>query len=133
MLEVRDFADGFDYEEHVRLWLNAKESGVSGVPDLDILVEDAHNIAEMLEELATRLENNPTELCTFPDDDKNYCKWFKVDLKTVLDVLEELDSKNNNEGVSLRRFLDNYVWEETLIIYEYAKANKKILMEGVIE
>ena len=47
--------DSFDEEDHVRMWLNAKER-VSGVPDMKTLVEDAAAIKEMLRQLAEALE-----------------------------------------------------------------------------
>lgn len=49
---IRDYADDFDIEEHVKMWLDAKEAKVSGVPDVCTLVEDAKAIQEMLNELA---------------------------------------------------------------------------------
>lgn len=70
-----------------------------------------------------------TELCTFPDDDKDYCKCFTVPTDWLIDVLERIDSFNNQEGVDLERFLDNYVWEETWFIYLQAKTDNKLIME----
>lgn len=43
---------GFDTEEHVNMWLNAKESGTSGVPDVVTLVHDAEAIEKWLEQLS---------------------------------------------------------------------------------
>lgn len=54
--EAREYADGFDAEEHVRGLLNAKVDGFAGVPDIKTLVEDADDIQEMLNELADALE-----------------------------------------------------------------------------
>lgn len=54
--EVRDYSDSFDTEEHVHNLLDAKENGVSGIPSLKELVEDADAIQGMLEELADALE-----------------------------------------------------------------------------
>jgi len=42
----------FDPEEHVTMWLNAKESGTSGVPDVITLVHDAEAIEKWLEQLS---------------------------------------------------------------------------------
>lgn len=53
--DVRDYADSFDTEEHVWSLLNAKRNGFSGVPALKKLVEDADEIQEMLEDLASGL------------------------------------------------------------------------------
>ena len=41
----------FDVEEHVTSWLDAKQNGVSGVPDMVTLVDDAKEISKMLKEL----------------------------------------------------------------------------------
>lgn len=54
--EVRECADSFDTEEHVRGLLNAKAHGFAGVPDLKTLVEDADDIQKMLNKLADALE-----------------------------------------------------------------------------
>ena len=68
-------------------------------------------------------------LCTFPDDDKNYCKYFEVHEKWLMEILESLDSMNEQKGVDLEGFLDNYTWDETWFIYELAKNNDKLIME----
>ncbi len=54
--EVREYADGFDTEEHVRVLLNAKAEGFAGAPDVKTLVEYADDIKKMLYELAEALE-----------------------------------------------------------------------------
>jgi hypothetical protein len=69
------------------------------------------------------------ELCTFPDDDKDFCKRFEVSADWLVDVLERLDSINERKGVVLRNFLDNYIWDESWFIYELAKDNGKIISE----
>lgn len=53
--EVRDYADTFDEEDHVMMWLGAKKTGMSGVPSAKELVEDAEAIQKMLDELADKL------------------------------------------------------------------------------
>jgi hypothetical protein len=68
-------------------------------------------------------------LCTFPDDDKDYCKYFEVHERWLMEILESLDSMNERKGVDLERFLDNYIWDETWFIYELAKNNGKLIME----
>lgn len=57
-LNVRDIAkelsylyESFDVEDHVAMWLEAKSNGVSGVPDVTTLVDDAREIEEMLYDL----------------------------------------------------------------------------------
>lgn len=55
--DVRDQYEGFDVDEHVELWLEARHNGVHGVPtSIRALVEDAEAIDSMLEKLADTLE-----------------------------------------------------------------------------
>lgn len=65
-------------------------------------------------------------LCSFPDDDKDYCKYFEVPERWLIEILE---SMNDRKGVDLERFLGNYIWDETWFIYELAKKNGKLIME----
>lgn len=58
-------------------------------------------------------------LCTFPDDDKNYCKYFEIPKNWLIDVLNE----------RLEDFLDRYAWDETWFIYEMAKGNNVLIYE----
>jgi hypothetical protein len=68
-------------------------------------------------------------LCTFPDDDKDYCKYFEVPKNWLIDILEKIDNMNEQKGVDLEEFLNNYVWDETWFIYELAKDKCKLIME----
>lgn len=54
--EVRSYANGFDTEEHAKMWIEAQRR-VSGVPDLKTLVKDADDIKLMLNKLAAAMEN----------------------------------------------------------------------------
>lgn len=53
--DVRDYAYGFDPDEHIEMWVEARRNGVSGVPPIRRLVEDADDIAAMLDELSDAL------------------------------------------------------------------------------
>lgn len=53
--EIKEYAESFDTEEHIKMWIEGKESGTSGVPSIKELVEDADAIKEMLEELANAI------------------------------------------------------------------------------
>lgn len=75
------------------------------------------------------MRQNETELCTFPNDDKDYCKVFSVPTDWLIDILERLDKVNERNGVDLENFLENYVWDETWFIYLQAKAKGKLLRE----
>lgn len=68
-------------------------------------------------------------LCTFPDDDADYCKEFDVPKGWLLDILQRLDEKNERKGVVLDNFLENYVWDETWFIYLQAKKEGTLLRE----
>lgn len=69
--EVREYADGFDVDEHVELWMAGR--GKRGVPETAReLVEDAEAIKTMLEELADALEEVKTN-CEQGDYDCETC------------------------------------------------------------
>ena len=55
--EVDSYADDFDVEEHVKMWLDAKYNGISGVPEITDLVQDAKDIKQMLFDLAEALKD----------------------------------------------------------------------------
>ena len=50
--EIYEYYNDFDIDEHVEMWIEARENGVIGVPSTRQLVEDAEDIFEMLKELA---------------------------------------------------------------------------------
>lgn len=50
--EVEDYYEGFDVDEHITMWLEAKQRGVGGVPTARELVHDAEAIDEMLKQLS---------------------------------------------------------------------------------
>ena len=52
VVAIREYAEDFDVEEHVKELLDAKANGVAGVPDVFTLVEDAKAIQNMLDALA---------------------------------------------------------------------------------
>ena len=54
---VPEYADGFDTDEHIEMWILARRSGVSGIPTAAELVEDARDIKNMLMELADALSD----------------------------------------------------------------------------
>lgn len=55
--EVATVSADFNMEEHVKMWLDAKEHGTGGVPDVFELVQDAKDIDKMLQDLAIALRN----------------------------------------------------------------------------
>ena len=50
--EIYEFCEDFDVDEHIEMWIEARQNGVSGIPSTRQLVEDAEDIYEMLKELA---------------------------------------------------------------------------------
>lgn len=66
-------------------------------------------------------------LCTFPDDDKDYCKYFEVPINWLVDIWGKWG--NNKRYIDLDEFLDNYVWDESWFIYCFAKNNGQLIME----
>lgn len=53
--EVREYSAGFDIDEHIEMWIEARRNGTRGVPSIRELVKDAEDIYKMLQELATAL------------------------------------------------------------------------------
>lgn len=52
---VKEYADNFDQEEHIEMWIEARRNKVAGVPSIKELVKDAEDIDAMLKELAEAL------------------------------------------------------------------------------
>lgn len=52
---VMEYYEDFDVDEHIAMWIEAKQHGTSGVPSARELVHDAEAIDKMLEELADAL------------------------------------------------------------------------------
>lgn len=77
--EVREYADDFDTDEHIEMWVMARHN-VSGVPDIKTLVQDADDIQKMLDELADALDGLEYKLfeeavqAIVDDEYSRYCK-----------------------------------------------------------
>ena len=52
---VKEYAAGWDIDEHIEMWIDARRNGVNGVPSTRELVCDAEAIDKMLQELAAAL------------------------------------------------------------------------------
>jgi hypothetical protein len=52
---VKEYAAYFDIDEHIEMWIEARKSGMRGVPSTRELVKDAEDIDKMLQELAAAL------------------------------------------------------------------------------
>lgn len=53
--KVHSFIFNFDVDEHVEMWVKARQEGTKGVPGVRELVDDAEAIEQMLEELSRAL------------------------------------------------------------------------------
>ena len=67
--DIKVYYENFDVDEHVEMWIEAKQSGVPGVPSIKALVHDAEDIENMLEELVIAL-------CGVQRDSEK--KWFTL-------------------------------------------------------
>lgn len=58
---IAEYTNSFDEEEHIKMWLNAKDidNNRLNVTSITELVEDAKNIKQMLTELSEGLESEP--------------------------------------------------------------------------
>lgn len=50
--EILDYSDSFDPDEHIAMWIEAKQNGTKGVPGARQIVHDAEEIEKELDELA---------------------------------------------------------------------------------
>lgn len=55
---VREAAEDFDIDDHIEMWIEARNNGVHGIPSTRALVEDAAAIKEMMEQLASFFIND---------------------------------------------------------------------------
>ena len=85
-----------------------------------------------IEKISTT-ENGNISLCTFPDDDKDYCKTFEVPKKWLCNTIKQMSDASERRKESLEVFLDNYVWDETWFIYLQAKLTNNLLSEQEVE
>lgn len=95
---------------------------------------DCSEAADAFERAACNLnvefyDDSPVELCTYPDHDSKFTKIFKVEHDWLIDKIIDLHKLNDGERTNLQNFLDNYIWEETEIIYQAAKTEHKLISE----
>ena len=56
--EIEDYVEHFDEDEHIEMWVQARNSGVHGVPSIKELVKDAEEIHRMLDEMSEYISNH---------------------------------------------------------------------------
>lgn len=66
---IKAYAAGFDIDEHIAMWIAAKQNGVRGVPSARELVHDAEYIKKMLQELAAALLTAQAHILAEGEDD----------------------------------------------------------------
>ena len=76
--EVEEYAESFDVDEHIAMWIEAKRNGTAGVPSARELVHDAEEIDKMLQELAEALTQDDRktigeQLADFAREEKKEC------------------------------------------------------------
>ena len=81
--------------------------------------------AECLKLSTNKVVGKYTSLCTFPDNDFDYCKTFVVETEWLEQYLEK-----NIRVCSLKEFVDSYFWDESWFIYLAAVAQKKVISES---
>jgi len=50
--DIYAYYNNFDVDDHIKMWIEAKDNGIAGVPSIRRLVDDAEAICEMLKILA---------------------------------------------------------------------------------
>lgn len=95
-VDVEDFPDSvakcaeyFDQDEHIEMWIMARNNGVSGVPSTRELVKDAEAIEEMLQDLASALRE-AEDITDLSDCDESL-------KEEILENAEKLNRKENEK------------------------------------
>lgn len=122
-------------ERKIKLYGNLLDYVVDVVNDdseiVRVLLRQGFEPDEINEELELNEASQVIGLCTFPDEDEQFCKVFYVQKGWLVERLETLDSFNERKGVDLDRFIENYIWDETWFLYEQAKKENVMLYEVV--
>lgn len=111
---IFEYAEDFDSEEHAEMWIQAKKSGVSGVPSIKTLVEDADAIQEMLDKLADAMFGN--QICSDPPSEDSCAAEVRWDVNDICDAAAE-------QGVPLTKDQAAQWW----------KANQSEFQECLVE
>lgn len=132
----------FDKGEHIKTLLDAKANGFRGVPDVDILVEDADDILQMYKELAdkvaeaARTAENDIEECKksvkeeydgsiLKDDLDSLKRYIDVEIPGLCNDLVEIIFAHNYKQNTIKRML-----EETRTAYNRLSNAYQDVLEG---
>ena len=63
--EILDYSDSFDPDEHIAMWIEAKQNGTQGVPGARQIVHDAEEIEKELDELAFELQEAEKKIMAY--------------------------------------------------------------------
>lgn len=95
-VDVEDFPDSvakcaedFDQDEHIALWIMARNNGASGVPSTRELVKNPEAIEEMLQDLASALRE-AEDITDLSDCDESL-------KEEILENAEKLNRKENEK------------------------------------
>lgn len=105
--DLGSYYECFDTEEHVTMLLEAKNNGLSGVPDVETLVEDAKEIDDMFRQLSEFVDKLPKQDVIFKavdidygfDEDDECDLPDKVEIEPIKFDYAEQYCENNYEGI----------------------------------
>ena len=136
--DLFDNYENFDTAEHVKLLLDAKAHGFRGVPDEEVLVEDAEEILLMYKELADKVaeaaknaengETNITEEYDGPmieDDLDSLKRYIDVEIPGLCNDLVEIIFAHDYKQNTIKRML-----EETRTAYNRLSDAYQDALEG---
>ncbi len=109
--KIREYYYGFDQDEHIDLWIHAKESGTSGVPSYRVLVNDAAEIEKMLEALSDAMGSLlQADRCERSGSEKRKKFCVTIVRKGFLNV--EASSETEVMDVADHQGADTVLWSE---------------------
>ena len=141
--DIISYAANFDPDEHVEEMIRAKNSGLSGVPSVRILVDDSDEIAEMLDSLAEAVreaeinfETNNIEECKksvkeeydgpiLEDDLDSLKRYIDVEIPGLCNDLVEIIFAHDYKQNTIKRML-----EETRTAYNRLSDAYQDALEG---
>lgn len=105
--DLGSYYECFDTEEHVTMLLEAKNNGLSGVPDVETLVKDAKEIDDMFRQLSEFVDKLPKQDVIFKavdidygfDEDDECDLPDKVEIEPIKFDYAEQYCENNYEGI----------------------------------
>ena len=101
---VEKYFEDFDPEEHVKMWIEAKENGVKGVPSIFALVEDSKDLDKDLEDLAILVSSLVNEELS-KENQKDFKKEYDQDaIENVNFKVEDFKDYIRNNQKLINKF-----------------------------